>query len=378
MSSMDGRQYEASFKAKVALEAVKGEKTIAQTGRRVRASTRTRSAAGRPSFWRSCPSFSPTGENATTRTGRRPRPSCTGRSASSRSSWTGLKKNRRSSCPDQAGRGRARASRTSDVTPMRTAGPEPVDVLLSAGSGGSASRRSCGGFWTRSSPDVPSMVARKLRIRLRSAGLPGQSETGTRLMRSWGLRSSTGSRAEPPGPSAQALSLSAERSGDRAAGSGLGTDITYIRLAHGFVYLVAIMDWYSRHVLSWALVDDAGEGVLPGGAAGRAADGEAGDLQHGSRARSSRARSSRGFWKAKGSGSAWTAAAACTTTSSWSGCGGSVKYEEVYLHEYRTVPEARAHLAAYFRFYNEERPHQALGYRTPTAVYTTAALPEAA
>jgi putative transposase len=47
----------------------------------------------------------------------------------------------------------------------------------------------------------------------------------------------------------------------------------------------------------------------------------------------------------------------------------SVKYEEIYLHEYQTVPEARAHLAAYFRFYNEERPHAALGYRTPQEIY---------
>jgi len=54
----------------------------------------------------------------------------------------------------------------------------------------------------------------------------------------------------------------------------------------------------------------------------------------------------------------------------------SVKYEEVYLHEYRTVIEARAHLGAYFRFYNEERPHETLGYRTPHEVYcgTRAAL----
>ncbi len=47
----------------------------------------------------------------------------------------------------------------------------------------------------------------------------------------------------------------------------------------------------------------------------------------------------------------------------------SVKYEEVYLHEYRTVADARRDLAAYFRFYNEERPHEALGYRTPHETY---------
>ncbi len=54
----------------------------------------------------------------------------------------------------------------------------------------------------------------------------------------------------------------------------------------------------------------------------------------------------------------------------------SVKYEEIYLHEYQTVPDAREHLAAYFRFDNEERPHTAQGYRTPHEAYfgTRAAL----
>jgi putative transposase len=47
----------------------------------------------------------------------------------------------------------------------------------------------------------------------------------------------------------------------------------------------------------------------------------------------------------------------------------SVKYEEVYLHDYRTVPEARGHLSDYFEFYNNERPHERLGYRTPHEVY---------
>jgi len=47
----------------------------------------------------------------------------------------------------------------------------------------------------------------------------------------------------------------------------------------------------------------------------------------------------------------------------------TVKCEEVYLREYRTVAEARNSLAAYFRFYNEERFHQTLGYRTPHEVY---------
>jgi putative transposase len=48
----------------------------------------------------------------------------------------------------------------------------------------------------------------------------------------------------------------------------------------------------------------------------------------------------------------------------------TVKYEEVYLHDYRSVSEARCRLAAYFQFYNMERIHEALGYRTPCEVYS--------
>jgi len=47
----------------------------------------------------------------------------------------------------------------------------------------------------------------------------------------------------------------------------------------------------------------------------------------------------------------------------------SVKYEEVYLHDYQTVPMARSDLSAYFEFYNNERPHEPLGYQTPHEVY---------
>jgi putative transposase len=52
----------------------------------------------------------------------------------------------------------------------------------------------------------------------------------------------------------------------------------------------------------------------------------------------------------------------------------SVQYEEVYLKSYETIPVAIRSLGAYFRFYNEERPHQALGYRPPAAVYRDPAI----
>ena len=48
---------------------------------------------------------------------------------------------------------------------------------------------------------------------------------------------------------------------------------------------------------------------------------------------------------------------------------GTIKYEDIYIKDYETVPELESGLAAYFRFYDEERPHQSLGYRTPAEVY---------
>lgn len=54
-----------------------------------------------------------------------------------------------------------------------------------------------------------------------------------------------------------------------------------------------------------------------------------------------------------------------------------MKYEEVYLKDYESGPEARTGVGQYFRFYNQERPHQALGYQTPEAVYVGTAKPSA-
>lgn len=149
------------------------------------------------------------------------------------------------------------------------------------------------------------------------------------------------------------------------------TDITYVRLRHGFVYLVAVLDWFSRYVLAWDVsvtVDgqfclDALDTALADGTP------EVFNTDQG----------------AQFTASAFTdRVAAAGAQVSMDGRGRaldnvfverlwrSVKYEEVYLHDYGTVPNARAGLGRYFEFYNHERPHQALGYRTPADVYAEA------
>jgi len=146
------------------------------------------------------------------------------------------------------------------------------------------------------------------------------------------------------------------------------SDITYIPLRHGFLYLVAILDWYSRYVLAWRLSN-----TLTGTFCLEALD-EAFSLSKPEIFNSDQ-------------GSQFTAEA---FTSRLGGAGiaismdgrgraidnvfverlwRSVKYEEVYLKDYADGWEAEASLADYFRFYNEERIHQALDYRTPAEVY---------
>lgn len=153
------------------------------------------------------------------------------------------------------------------------------------------------------------------------------------------------------------------------------TDITYVRLTHGFVYLVAILDWYSRYVLSWELSTtlDTGFCLEALERALRISKPEIFNTDQGPQFTSVE------FTKLLESAGVKV---------SMDGRGRvydnifierlwrSVKYEEVYLHDYQTVPAARGHLSGYFEFYNSERPHEALGYRTPHEVYfgTRAAL----
>jgi putative transposase len=146
------------------------------------------------------------------------------------------------------------------------------------------------------------------------------------------------------------------------------SDITYVPLRHGFLYLVAVMDWYSRYVLSWRLSN-----TLTGAFCVEALEEAL------SRTRPEIFNSDQG--------SQFTAAAFTNRLESrgvaisMDGRGRaidnvfierlwrSVKYEEVYLKDYASGWEAEASLAAYFRFYDHERIHQSLGYRTPAEVY---------
>jgi putative transposase len=145
-------------------------------------------------------------------------------------------------------------------------------------------------------------------------------------------------------------------------------DITYIRLVRGFVYLIAVMDWFSRYVLSWELstsmdVDFCLEAL---NRALAIAQPEIFNTDQGvqftSRDFTGRLEASAVRISMDGRGRAFDN---IFIERLWR----TVKYEDIYLRDYREVPEARSGIDRYFRFYNRERLHQSLGYRTPTEVY---------
>jgi len=147
-----------------------------------------------------------------------------------------------------------------------------------------------------------------------------------------------------------------------------GTDITYIRMNRGFVYLVAIMDWFSRYVLSWEISTtlDREFCIQALDNALKISKPEIFNTDQGSQFTSidftDRLKNAGIRISMDGRGRAYDN---IFVERLWR----TVKYEEVYLHDYRTVLEAKHLLAEYFRFYNTERNHQALNYRTPYEVY---------
>lgn len=153
-----------------------------------------------------------------------------------------------------------------------------------------------------------------------------------------------------------------------------GTDITYVKLQRGFAYLVAIIDWYSRYVVAWELSETL------------EIDFCLNNLKQALKINTPEIHNS-------DQGSHFTSPQYIdilknkeTIKISMDGRGRcmdnifterlwrSVKYENIYLNEYRNPEEARQGLTEYFKFYNEKRRHQSLDYQTPAQIYFTSNL----
>ena len=146
------------------------------------------------------------------------------------------------------------------------------------------------------------------------------------------------------------------------------TDITYLRLPHGFVYLVAILDWYSRYVLAWEVsntmeVSFCLEALK---AALRMGKPEMFNSDQGAQFTSV---AFTGYLEKENISISQDGKGRAFDNIFIERLWRTVKYEEVYLKDYSNVPIALKSLSEYFEFYNHQRLHQSLGYQTPAAVH---------
>lgn len=148
----------------------------------------------------------------------------------------------------------------------------------------------------------------------------------------------------------------------------LGSDITYIQTAHGFVYLVAFIDWFSRYVVGWQLsetmdtdfcLEALDKSLLVG----------IPDISNTDQGSQFTSLAFTNKLKASNIRISMDGRGRCMDNIFTERLWRTVKYENVYIKSYQDFNEAQAGLTEYFKFYNERRRHQSLDYRTPASVY---------
>jgi putative transposase len=218
----------------------------------------------------------------------------------------------------------------------------------------------------------PFYGSRRMVVFLRGKGYPVNRKRVQRLMRQLGLRGmAPGPDTSRPHPEHKVYPYLLRDVKVERPNQVWSTDITYIRMAHGFMYLVAVMDWYSRKVLAWRVsntldaafcVDCLEDALRTFGIP------EIFNTDQGSQFTSdafTQTLLNQGIQiSMDGRGRALDNV---FVERLWR----SVKYEDVYLNDYADVPALLLGLTNYFGYYNAERPHQALDNHTPDHVYAT-------
>jgi putative transposase len=221
----------------------------------------------------------------------------------------------------------------------------------------------------------PYYGSRRLAAQLRRDGLLVSRKAVQRHMRDLGLAGvAPGPNTSRPAPAHRVYPYLLRTVTAAYPNHVWGVDITYIRLQGGWLYLVAVLDWYSRYIVSWEVDQTLALGFV---------------LTATERALAS---ATPVIWNSD-QGSHFTSPQylglleQAHVQISMDGRGRAldnifterlwrtIKYEEVYLHEYLTPKEARAGLRDYITFYNHSRLHQALAYCTPAEVYFTVPAP---
>jgi putative transposase len=216
---------------------------------------------------------------------------------------------------------------------------------------------------------TPFYGSRRMKVWLGRQGQPVNRKRVRRLMRTMGLQTVyRRPRTSQPAPGNKVYPYLLGGMEITRPNQVWAADITYIPMAKGFLYLVAIMDWYSRYVIAWRLSNtlDADfcvetlEEALSGGKP------EVFNTDQGSQFTSE---GFTGLLKQHGVSISMDGKGRYSDNIFVERLWRTVKYEEVYLKAYTDGRQAKTGLDAYLHFYNNQRPHQALGYRTPAEVF---------
>jgi putative transposase len=150
------------------------------------------------------------------------------------------------------------------------------------------------------------------------------------------------------------------------------SDITYVPMKHGFMYLTAVIDWYSRYVLSWRLSNTL-EGRFCLEALDEALERGRPEIFNTDLGSQFTSREYTGRLEEAGIAVSRAGRGRALDNVFVERLWRSVKYEDIYIKDYERVCELESGLTAYFGFDDEERPHQSLGYQTPGEVYRAGA-----
>ena len=220
--------------------------------------------------------------------------------------------------------------------------------------------------------ETPFYGSRRMTAQLRKWGFMVNRKRVQRLMRALGLAGmAPGPNTSRPHPEHKIYPYLLRGLMIDRPGQVWSTDITYIRLLHGFVYLVAIMDWYSRKVLSWRISNTMEAEFCVAcleEALQRYGAPEIFNTDQGSQFTSE---AFTGVLQAHDVRISMDGRGRALDNIFVERLWRTVKYEDVYIKGYGRVPELMIGLTAYFEFYNGRRLHQSLGYVTPDQVYLT-------
>ncbi len=216
---------------------------------------------------------------------------------------------------------------------------------------------------------TPFYGSRRMTVCLQKQGYSINRKRVQRLMRRMGLEGlAPGPGTSHPAPEHKIYPYLLRDLEIARADQVWATDITYVPMPAGFMYLVAIMDWYSRYVLAWELSNTLDTGfcleALEAALSERRPEIFNSDqgVPFTSAAFTRRLEQAEVRISMDGRGRVFDN---IFVERLWR----TLKYEDIYLKDYQSVVELLQGLTEYFKFYNNERPHQGLGYRTPAAVY---------